>query len=118
MKKSDELKNLEGRILKEEEVIEAKEKEILKIENKILSSVEDIQSKDKILSKAGYYRRKIVRKLARHRFLFSILVSISFVLVWRGLWDITASLPILEDAGVALIIGFFMVWLLERYTEE
>ncbi len=118
MKKTDEIKTLEGRILKEEEMIEAKEKEILKIENKILSSVEDIRSNEKILSKAGFYRRKIVRKLAKHRFIFSILVSLSLVLVWRGLWDITASLPVVEDAGIALIIGFFMMWLLERYTEE
>lgn len=118
MKKSDEVKDLEGKILKEEEVIEAKEKEILKIENKILTSVEDIQTTEKILSKAGYYRRKIVRKLARHRFLFSVLMSIGGVLIWRGLWDITASLPVLKESIVALLLGFFILWLLERYAGE
>ena len=118
MKRSDEIKNLEGRILKEEEIIEAKEKEILKIENKLLTSVEDIQSSEKILSKAGYYRRKIVRKLARHRFLFSVLVSLGGVLIWRGLWDLTASIPVLKESIVALLLGFLILWLLERYAVE
>ena len=118
MKKSDEMKNLEGRIMKKEEVIEEKEKEILKIEEELLSSVEEIKTSEKILSKAGYFRRKMVRKLARHRFLFSVLVSFGAVLIWRGLWDITSSIPVLKESGVALILGFFILWLLEKYTEE
>ena len=109
---------LEQQIIDKESSIEKSEKEIIELEQEILAKVEKLDHVEKTISKMEHYRRRTVKKLAKHRFIFSILVSLSFVLVWRGLWDITASLPILEDAGVALIIGFFMVWLLERYTDE
>lgn len=109
---------LEQQIIDKENAIEKREEEIIGLEQELLKKVEKLDRVEKTISRIEHYRRRTVKKLAKHRFIFSILVSLSFVLVWRGLWDVTASLPILKEAGIALIIGFFMMWLLERYTDE
>lgn len=110
--------NLEQQIIEKESAIEDKEREIIGLEQELIKKIDKLDKVDKTVSRIELYRRKFVKKLAKHRFIFSILVSFSFVLVWRGLWDITAGLPVLENAVIALGIGFFLMWLLERYTEE
>jgi hypothetical protein len=99
----EKIEILEGKILSEEAHIE---RDLTVLEKKTAS-----------LSSLEKHRRRLVKKLAKHRFLFSMIVSFGVVLVWRGIWDITAELPVLKESAVALITGFVIIWFLEKYSE-
>lgn len=112
MKKTD-LKD----VLEQTEKIEDKVDLLLKEEKIIEGEVKEVKKDESVLVHVEHHRRGFVKKLAKHKFIFSLIVSLGVVLVWRGLWDITAELPVLKESGVALVLGLAIVWFLEKYSE-
>lgn len=99
----------ETKILLEEKAIEKEEKKI----EKELGTFEEFKSTFKDASKL---RIVFVRRIQKHKFLFTMIVAIGVVLVWRGLWDLSELVPGLESSAVALLVGLGILWLIEKYT--
>lgn len=112
---------IEEKLLKEEEKIEKLEEQILKSETKIsenLSSGIKTLSKDGLTSsEASIIKRSVLRKIAKHKFIFTLLTTVAVVLVWKSVWNISDTLPILESSIGSLVVGLVMLWLIEKYTE-
>ena len=104
----------EKEILKEEEIIEKQQAQILKKE----AEIEGIIVKEgQVLQELNKTRKNFVRKIAKHRFLFTLIVSTGIILVWRGIWEISAEVPFISQSVVALLIGLAILWLIERYSD-
>lgn len=105
------------KILKQGAVIEEKVDHLIQEEQKVEKNVEEVKQEETVIAQVESKRKRFVRRLAKHKFLFSMVASLGVVLVWRGLWDVTAELPVLKDSLVALLIGFAIIWFLEKYSE-
>ncbi len=105
------------KILQQGEAIEDKVDQLLQEEQRVEKNVEEVKQEETVIAQVETKRKRFVRKLAKHKFLFSMVASLGVVLVWRGLWDVTAELPVLKDSLVALLIGFAIIWFLEKYSE-
>lgn len=95
----------------------AKEGEILETERLVLSHEKEVEKDIAWLKRADLQRRQIVKRLAKHKFLFSMTVTFGFVLIWRGMWGVADVLPIVKDTGVSLLLGFGILWFLEKYAD-
>lgn len=107
---------------KEEKKIEVEEEKILKEEEKIDKVIESPKFKNLVengdaLADLNNTRKRIIKKIAKHRFLFTLIVSLGIVLVWRGLWEISAGIPILSQSIVALVLGLGILWFIEKYSD-
>lgn len=108
MKSDPELKKieqLESKILKEEEKIEKKEAEILTFDKSVTGVVKDLSS----------FRSTLVRRIAKHKFIYTLVIALGVVMVWRGLWDLTESL--ITSSIISLLGGILLLWLIKKYTE-
>ncbi len=108
MKSNKELKKieeLESKILKEEEKIEKREAEILTLDKSVTGVVKDL----------GSFRSNLARRIAKHKFIYTLLISLGIVLVWRGLWETTESL--IASSIVSLMAGIILLWLVKKHTE-
>lgn len=105
------------KILRQGAVIEEKVDHLIQEEQKVEKNVEEVKQEETVIAQVESKRKRFVRRLAKHKFLFSMVASLGVVLVWRGLWDVTAELPVLKDSLVALLIGFAIIWFLEKYSE-
>lgn len=43
------------------------------------------------------------------RFLFALLYATGLILLWRGIWETSAVIPVLENPWVVLFIGLFIL---------
>lgn len=117
----------EQEILSDEKKIERNIKKIERIENKIEDQEKEIMGVEKtILKHAGhrFYPREfkflrvvLLKKIARHKLLYTLSISTGIVLVWRGIWETSAMIPFISYPLVALTIGIIILWLSEKYTE-
>lgn len=126
MKKTNSALKVEKNILKKEKKIEAEIKRIERME-KVIKNSENKISKNlslgiKNMSKGGInsteaslIKRSLLRKVSKHKFIFTTIVTLGIVLVWRGLWDISQFF--IKDSLIALGIGVVILWLLEKYTD-
>jgi DNA-binding ferritin-like protein len=111
---------LEKKILHETKKIEHLESEIEKSEERIssnLSSGLQVLSKQGGVKAASLIRRTVLRRMSKHKFIFTALVTLGVVLVWRGLWDVSATIPVLENSTASLFVGFAILWAIEKYTD-
>ena len=119
--KNNSVQKLEKKILAEVENIEKMEEEIKKSEENISKNLTQgikTMSKDGINYKeASLIKKSILRKISKHKFLFTIIFTLGIVLVWRGLWNFTETIPFLKNSVVSLLVGFSILWLIEQYTE-
>jgi hypothetical protein len=111
-----------GRIEELEEQIQDKEKEILRAERKVLSEIDrsPFQAfRGGVLTKRqfAWLKKVVIRRIAKHKFLFSLFVMFGVVLVWRGVWELSSMIPILSSSFVALAVGILVLWLVNKYTE-
>lgn len=95
----------------------AKEGEILDAEQMILSEEKKVEKEILWLKKANAHRLHIVRRLAKHKFVFSMIVTFGVVLLWRGMWGLTEMVPVIKETGGSLFLGFGILWFLEKYSE-
>lgn len=124
-----ELRKIEKNILDEAKEIERSEQSIKEHERRILESERNILShmknKPKTLfinsdltkQELHFLRMTFIRKIARHKLLYAILITLTFVLVWRGTWHTIDEIPILNHSLVSLGVGIFLVWLLKKATD-
>lgn len=126
----DELDRKEKRIIDEQKRIERAEKLIERAEARIIRSEDNIFQKLKKgpngtihiknvdSSEVSYLRALIVGRLARrYRMLFTLVVTAGVVLVWRGIWNLLDVTPIMSSPVVSLLVGIFVLWVVQRYTE-
>ncbi len=116
------MSNVESKLLKEAGRIEKTEEKILKQEQTISKVIggdqfQTLLQNAEILTKVERTRRFLVRRIAKHKFIFTLIVATGIILVWRGVWEITAVIPILSQSIVALLLGVTILWLIERYTD-
>ncbi len=124
----NKLKSIERRLLKEterieesEEKIEKEEKKISHIETDIIKSIKKqpvraLMKNGFTQKELGYLHKLLVYKIARHRYIFTLLITLGIVLIWRGFWEITETLPLLSYPIIALLSGILIIWLTERIT--
>ncbi len=119
--KNNSVQKLEKKILEEVENIGKMEEEIKKSEDNISQNMKQsfkAMSKGGInIKEASLIKKSILRKISKHKFLFTIIFTLGIVLVWRGLWNFTESIPFLKNSVVSLLVGFSILWLIEKYTE-
>ncbi len=113
---------VEGKILREEEKIEKTEEKLLKEEKVVIKTLESKQfetllQSSSVLRDLGKTKKGVIRKIAKHKFVFTLIVSTAIILVWRGIWEESAALPIISSSLVALLVGVGILWLIERYTD-
>lgn len=128
-REAETLKEREQHILAAEEKIEqaeahieAEEKKIEKVELAILENsknngMRSIFDGELTAPERYFVRMRFVRKLAKHKLLFSLLATVGVVLVWRGIWHTVDSLPIISAAIISLLAGIAILWLIGRYTD-
>lgn len=109
------------KIEKSEEKIKQAEKEILASEQKILATAKEHPLKTLVrhgLSRRGIglIRATYLKRLAKHRFIYALVVFFAIVLVWRGFWETTSLVPLLAEPVVALLVGVGLLWILKKYT--
>ena len=125
---SAELELIEEKVKAETERIEAAEERIEREEKKIKASERAVLQvlkgktgsflpKGAPFNRFELVRQLILRKISRKKLTFTLIVIIGVVLVWRGIWEISESLPILQYSVIALLVGIGILWLIERYTD-
>lgn len=110
------------RIEEAEERIEAEEKKIKAAEKVMLQAIKGqpsnlITTKGASFNRIELMRQLILRKISRKKFVFTLIGIFGVVLVWRGIWEVTEVMPILQYSVVALLVGIGILWLIERYTD-
>lgn len=114
-------KSLEDKkILDELKDIKDEEKEILKREDKVEETLESTSFKEIMdaapaVKELSTFRSKFVRRIQKHKLIFTLFVAVGIVLVWRGLWELSES--IIASAAVSLVLGIVLLWLIKRYTD-
>ena len=114
--------DIEDKILKEEKKIEADEEKLLQEEKVVVKTLEGRQFRtllesSNVLRDLAKTKKGFIRKIAKHKFIFTLIVSTAIILVWRGIWEGSAAVPFLSSSIVSLIIGVGILWLIERYTD-
>lgn len=112
----------EKRILEQEKRIEETEKRILAEEGVIVQTLESPQFQQvvksgRMMGELNRFRHSFASRISRHRFIFTLAVSTGIVLVWRGIWELTAITPFISESVIALIVGLVLLWALERYSD-
>lgn len=118
----------EKQILEEERKIEAAEERIAHEEKHILSAEQAILKSNRSgfssIFRGGldpteryFLRKRVIKRFARHKLLFSLLVTIGVVLVWRGIWHTADALPIISLSLVSFVVGIAVLWLIDQYTD-
>lgn len=90
---------------------------IEELESDLLAKEKEVEKDVLWLKKADIHRRRVVKRLAKHKFVFSTLVTFAIVLIWRGLWSVADMMPVIKDTGASLILGFGILWFLEKYSD-
>ena len=96
-----------------EDEIEDHEKEIIGLEKNILKH----SSSKKFPKEFKFLKALFLKRIAKHRLLYTLAISLGIVLVWRGIWETTLMIPILSYPIVALVVGIIILWLTEKYSE-
>jgi len=91
------------------------------LELKIINEEEEIMRSDKETSSSVrailQWRNRVARKISRHKALLSTLIATGVILVWRGIWEVSADIPVLSSSLVALALGVVILVFINRYTE-
>lgn len=133
------IKRKETEIVHQEARIEAAEERIVNEQEKILEAEHEILKQSK--QSAGgslfnssltppertLFRKRFLKRIIKHKLLFSVLVTCGIVLVWRGIWHAADALiwhgetmfpfNYLMSAIISFCIGIGILWLVNRYTD-
>ncbi|MEK7573240.1 MAG: hypothetical protein AAB531_02330 [Patescibacteria group bacterium] len=113
MDKTEEITKLEKRIISEEEEIKqverkinAKEEKILAQEGKILKSTNNLKLK---LLHSGF-----IKRLNKHKILYSFITLISIILIWSGIQRFLSTVPVINNPLVSISLGVLIVWIIDK----
>lgn len=117
-KREKEILEQEKRIERAEANIEREEKRIEHVEREILRhkrlSLRTIFTPDLTPQERYFVHRRILKRFAKHKIIFSLLLTTGVVLVWRGIWHTADELPIISISLVSLGVGLAILWLVNR----
>ena len=113
----------EKQILREQKKIERNQAKILslspKLKKTVKRTVKHKKKEEKIVEEEMTAVQKFfVNKFKKHKILFSLVVIIAGVLVWKGLWGIIDNTPFLSSAYLSLALGIFLLWLFHQITND
>ena len=123
MSEGSEIKNLERKIIEEEDEIkdlekriDRKEEQILNAQSKILKSTGKLELIGTSFTK---YQAKIihsgfVKRLNKHKILYSFITLISVILIWSGIQAFLATVPFVKNPLVSIGLGILIVWIIDR----
>lgn len=118
----EKLEEIVERVEQAEERIEKEERKIISAQESLLKrfktkTVGYVLTKGLTQEDVNYLKKVFVLRIARHKFIFAVLVTFALVSIWRGTWHTLDETPILSNALISLLIGYLIIWLLEKYTE-
>lgn len=127
-KRLEAIEQKEKQIVAEEKKIEEAEQRISQEEKRILAAEQTILKstrpgikslfRGKLTPPERYFvKQRIIKRFAKHKFLFSLLFTVGVVLVWRGIWHTADALPVVSVSAVSLGTGLFILWVIDRYTD-
>lgn len=102
----------ERRILAEEKKIKQTEEKILKAEERIEATLAE---GNKVVKDFRSLRDNLARRISRHKFIYTLLISLGIVMVWRGLWETTESF--ISSAFISLALGLILLWVIKKHTD-
>jgi hypothetical protein len=107
------------KIQKELEKLEQIEQEINIKEQKILDIETRIEKELKGKPLNAYLLSSVwANKLARRKFVYYFLLTLSGTLIWYGFWTLIERIPVLANPFVALVAGFSLAWLIRAYNKN
>ena len=109
-----EIKDIQKRIDAEEHKLEKMESQFFK--NMSRRPKLGLFSRPKN-SKVSHFHDYLLHKLSKHKFVYSLIVALGAVLVWRGLWDISVKIPFLSSEFAALGFGVVILWVTQKYSD-
>ena len=59
----------------------------------------------------------LLRRLSRHKFIYSVMVGVGVVLVWRGIWDASERIAFFSFPAVTIGVGLVILWITQRYKD-
>ena len=123
MDKTSDIGNLEKKIINEEEEIKGLEKKINSKEEKILTNEDNILKSTGSLKfiggGVGKYQAKLIRsgfvnRLSKHKILYSFITLFSVILIWSGIQNFLASVPLVHNPLISIGLGVLIVWIIDR----
>jgi hypothetical protein len=107
------LENLEKRIIKEIKSVESLEKRLSGEELELQEQEKEMSSR---VNKLLHWRDAFVRNFSQqHRIIFNTLLTVGVILISRGVWEISASIPFLSSASISLVVGIAVLIVINRY---
>ncbi|NTU46353.1 hypothetical protein HGA88_01895 [Candidatus Roizmanbacteria bacterium] len=119
----------EEELARETELIKKMEQRIAADEKRILHEEKMVESTLKASGIAGdlgmttifgrtqKLRNIFIKRVSKHKFITTLLVTTGIVLVWRGIWHLADETPILSIAAVSFVVGILILWVIDRFTE-
>jgi hypothetical protein len=123
MDKVTKIEDLEKKIINEEEEIKEVERRIDAKEEKILATENNILKVNRGLKFIGSginkYQGKLIRsgfiaRLSKHKILYSFITLLSIVLIWSGIQNFLASVPLIHNPLVSIVLGIIIVWIIDK----
>ena len=125
--KLQQIKLTEKEIVEEEKHIDAAQKHIQEDEHRILASeqtilrnikkTKSINTNSLIPPEMSFFRTVFLRRIAKHKILYAFLATIGTVLIWRGIWEGADKIPFISLSWVSVLVGFGILWLLNKFTD-
>lgn len=117
-----DINSKEGKILQEQKVLQEQTKRISKLETLLRTLVskekEIVVGEERVVSsELNFFQKFFVGHAKKHKIIYQIIIVLAVVLVWRGLWDIFDTLPVISSAFASLAIGLVILWLFNRMTD-
>lgn len=105
--KVDTVLDNQKKLAKKEEVILS---EVSSDEKEEKTAIQDIEKVEKVTN----LQKNLIIRVKNHKLLFPLIVGIGVVLVWRGLWNLFDSVPILSYSLISLSLGIVILWAFNR----
>ncbi len=123
MDSKSDIASLEKKVLAEEDEIEklekridAKEESILDKEDKLIQTTEKLKKQGGGFSKyqAKLLHSKFLNRLNKHKILYSFITLLSVILIWYGIQTLLATIPLIHNPIIAIILGVLIVWIIDK----
>jgi hypothetical protein len=56
-----------------------------------------------------YKRAELTNRFRSHYLLYTLIGGIGMIVFWRGIWDLTYVIPVVENPVVSIVIGLFLM---------
>lgn len=105
-----EIATLERKIIDEESEIKTLEEKINLKEDKILLKEEGVVSK----YPTRFLRSKFLKRLNKHKIVYSFITLLSIILIWSGIQNFLAGVPVIHNPLISIALGITIVWIVDK----